>query len=688
MSKEVKSKTKNEIVPSPKRTKGSKSPKELKINLNQIHLVRDQEAHAKSLIEILKKSVVAFDMSMMGAGKTYVASEVAIRYNFKHIVVVCPASVMGKWESMKRFIKPQDAKRQDSKSLGVGSNSLELNSSSSIFILSYEGLRSTTPRIMSASGKNPKRLLSHGLLYRSDPNPFGSIKLLERSSKKLEGEEQSSEDSKTTFYPSEELISMIKEGCLFIFDEAQKVKNKNASWLAVKTISETILGRGPLGITTFGPKSRFLMLSGTPMDKEEHAVNLMEMMGFIQSRKLFTTGMSPVLEKERDKSENFKKDILPGLPKVGKISNPIGNTFGVKLIGAQELIDFCKNINKEKTERIVRVLSNTQNFGLKDGSVREGVIHLCYTLFQEIIKKEITSSMVPPKPFDSVSGKEITLDAKNGYYKFSDSLSDMEAEKELTAGLHTLDRMMKTAAFRPGGSIPKAKVGGEDLGNTFLNKFGLTKPLKQIETGKVPIFIRKAKETLKLVPNSKVCIFVNYLESLANIAKALAEYNPILMYGSVPKEKRQAIIDLFQEPNLKYRVYISILSVSATGIDLDDQSVGCNLVKGTKGSKESDRGSKKHGTLVLRDGCFPRYAFASPGFKIDELHQLTRRFYRVNTKSNAVFRFVYAKGHNEVGLLNNLARKSGVMKDTLEKQVESGVKFPGEYSNEIESFIA
>lgn len=674
MSKEVKSKTKNEIVPSPKRTKGSKSHKELKINLNQIHLVRDQEAHAKSLIEILKKSVVAFDMSMMGAGKTYVASEVAIRYNFKHIVVVCPASVMGKWESMKRFIKPQDAKRQDSKSL-----------ESKIFILSYEGLRSTTPRIMSVSGKSAKRLLSHGLLYRSDPNPFGSLKI---SSKRLEGienleeQEQSSEDSKTTFYPSEELISMIKEGCLFIFDEAQKVKNKNASWLAVKTISETILGRGPLGITTFGPKSRFLMLSGTPMDKEEHAVNLMEMMGFIQSRKLFTTGMSPVLETNKGKPSGLKNEapLLPGLPKVGKISNiESGNTFGVKLIGAQELIDFCKNINKEKTERIVRVLSNTQNFGLKDGSVREGVIHLCYTLFQEIIKKEITSSMVPPKPVDSVSGKEITLDAKNGYYKFSDSVSDMEAEKELSAGLHTLDRMMKTAAFRPSGpALPKGPVGSED----FINKFGLTKPLKQIETGKVPIFIRKAKETLKLVPNSKVCIFVNYLESLANIAKALSEYNPILMYGSVPKEKRQAIIDLFQEPNLKYRVYISILSVSATGIDLDDQSVGCDIAK-----KHGTKSSKERRTLSLRDGCFPRYAFASPGFKIDELHQLTRRFYRVNTKSNAVFRFVYAKGHNEVGLLNNLARKSGVMKDTLEKQVESGVKFPGEYENDIESFI-
>ena len=117
------------------------------------------------------------------------------------------------------------------------------------------------------------------------------------------------------------------------------------------------------------------------------------------------------------------------------------------------------------------------------------------------------------------------------------------------------------------------------------------------------------------------------------------------------------MINLFQKPDLEYRVYISILSVSATGIDLDDQSP---------------------------KGLYPRYAFASPGFKIDELHQLTRRFYRANTQSSTVFRFVYAKGYEEVGLLNNLARKTNVMKETLEKQVEGGVKFPGEYMNEIE----
>jgi superfamily II DNA or RNA helicase len=59
----------------------------------EINLILDQEKQAKSLIEILKRSIVAFDMSMMGAGKTYVASEVALRFGFKNIIVVCPVIV-------------------------------------------------------------------------------------------------------------------------------------------------------------------------------------------------------------------------------------------------------------------------------------------------------------------------------------------------------------------------------------------------------------------------------------------------------------------------------------------------------------------------------------------------------------------------------------------------------------------
>jgi len=619
-----------------------------------ITLIRDQEVQAKSLIEILKRSVVAFDMSMMGAGKTYVSSEVATRFGFKNIVVICPASVSGKWEEMKRFKAIQSA---------------------NFIVLSYEALRSTTPRGLDLGGP---RLLSHGLLYRKDPNVLGSLMRKEKSiplgdklpsipKAKAQGSMEEEKESKTEFFPSEELITIVKEGCLFIFDEAQKIKNRNAQWLATRCIADTLL--------KYGGKSRFLMLSGTPIDKEEHAINLMQMMGFIKSVKLYDTVDVLDSKKASDamrpgKGQNPALQTSPKNAERSDVKRP-------KLIGAQELINFCMRISenaRKTTEKIVRVLNVSNNFGLGDkGSVREGVIHLCYKLFQEVIKKDITSSMAPP----DLSDRGVLLDIKNGYYSFkavekfamfgnnvSKKYDDSEIEtrkRELSKSLDLLNRMMKVGRIGPLGLTGAVKTS-ED----YVNKFGLTKPLKMIETAKVPLFIRKAYEVLTNIPNSKVCIFVNYLDNLDEIAKAFGELslerkdnslNPIIMNGSVDKKKRQDLINLFQKPDLEYRVYISILSVSATGIDLDDQSP---------------------------KGLYPRYAFASPGFKIDELHQLTRRFYRANTQSSTVFRFVYAKGYEEVGLLNNLARKTNVMKETLEKQVAGGVKFPGEYENEIE----
>jgi len=304
--------------------------------MSLIKLNTEQIPHIEKIQKIFSYSPVAFDMSMMGAGKTYTTSFLAHKLGFKKIVIICPATVESKWKEME-------------------TQGLKIDK-----VISYQSLRSR-------KGCKP----SHGLLNRID------------------NEEN---DEKITFSPTQELKNLVQEGCLFIFDEAQNIKNKNDQWYACNTISRFIIESGGI--------SRFILLSGTPIDKEEHSINLMSMMGFIKSS---------ILYKYNKEDRNLR------------------------LYGAQELIDFCKKINYEKTNEFLRF--NRFN----EGNVR----HICYLLFQNIVKNYITSSMSPPK-------NDYGIDCKNGYYK----INNEEEKTDLIRAINMLhdaahfDEKSGTAEFR------------------------------------------------------------------------------------------------------------------------------------------------------------------------------------------------------------------------------------------------
>jgi hypothetical protein len=493
----------------------------------EISLLENQIPHVEKLSKILTSNYVAFDMSMMGSGKTYTSSEIAKRFKFPHVCVICPATVESKWKEMAKY----------------GINFTR--------IISYQGLRSR-------KGSTP----THGLLERHD-----------------------SDDQETSvFFTATDLLKQItQEGCLFIFDESQNVKNKNDQWHACKTLIYNVIKTGGT--------SRCLLLSGTPIDKEEHAINLMSMIGFIRSGKLYM----------------YNK--IEGL---------------LRLYGAQELINFCKSIDRTRTE----------DFLARNRFTKDTVHHNCYLMFQEIIKDHITSS-IPPKKFD------LDMDCKNGYY----NLVNEDDQTNLIKAINLLN-----TAVRYNEEANSVDIQGDNMAS-------ITKALMKIEDAKVKTFIRLGKLVLENDPTSKVGIFVNYTTSLEKITESFKDYNPIILHGKIPKEKRQRLIDDYQKPDLTHRVIIANLQVCSTGIDLDD----------------------KH-------GGFKRYAFASPNYVILALQQLIYRFRRTNSKSSAKFRFVYGKcGRREVSILNALARKTSILKDTLKDQVEANVKFPGEFEDDVET---
>lgn len=486
--------------------------------IEKIFLKENQEPHTERLEEILSEQYCAFDMSSLGSGKTYTTSELSLRLEFSHVIVICPASLEAKWKDMAKY--------------GVKLAK----------VISYQGLRSRVNAI-------PR----HGLLRRHDSINEG-----------------------TFFTPTEEYERLIDEGTLVVFDEVQHIKNKNDQFLACQALTSSILRSGGV--------SRFIFLSGTPIDKEEQAIHMMQIMGMIRSQKL------SIFNKEENR---------------------------LKLIGAQELVDFCKAIDPVNTLDFLRL----HPFN------RDNIHHNCYLIFQKIVKKNIAVAMPSPS---------LEIDVKNGYYR----IENEDDKRKLVKGIIQLQT---SVMFNEKEGTVNVAAG------TFAN---IAPSLAMIESAKINTMARLAMERLDSNPDCKVGLFVNYNDSIARLTELLKDYKPLVLNGQVDKRHRLPILNKFQADSDAHRLIIGNIHVCSTGIDLDDKF-----------------------------GNRPRFAFAIPNYKILDLHQLTRRFIRLDSQSVPIFRFVYGNvGRKESSILNSLSRKSTVLAQTLESQVESDpdLKFPGE----------
>ena len=472
--------------------------------------------------------------------QTFTSSYVATceEFNFKHIVVVAPVSVQTKWKYV-----------QETHDIPIEFN------------LSYHSIRSS-------KGRQP----SHGLLARRDYTTPMEVRRGFLS--------QTIEIDKVEFSCTTLFDEMIERGTLLIFDEIQNIKNITAQFSACQALIKRV-------VLDKGQKSKILCLSGSPIDKQEHAVALF--------RSLYV----------------MRSDALASY-------NP-GTTLTTPK-GIAEISSFCRSLDEEKTDAVV-----------KSWRASHDNRYSAYRLFQDVFKPHLSSHMPAPP-------NEMRADIRNGFYE----IRDPKDKSMLDSGIEALQQAV--GYDRSNDTVNFAHSSGA------ASMCQMTQALQFIESSKLSTLMRLAEDALSLDPNHKVVICVNYLDSIKTLVTLLSSHRPLVLNGSVPMINRARILKTFQDATSADRLLIGNLSVCSTGIDLDDK-----------------RGDKR------------RFAFVNPNYSSITLYQLGYRFLRIDSKSSPVIRIVYGKHNPEVKILNALARKGSVMKETTPDQVEQGVLFPGDY---------
>jgi len=422
------------------------------------------------------------------------------------------------------------------------------------------------------------------------------------------------------FNTTEAFKTMVDNGVLIVFDEFNKLKNADtALFQAAKTMIRGLTG-----------KSRVILISATPGEKLNNVYTIIRLLGITDEEKLY--GNLPKWQ-----LENIKKQGLE-------------DTYQ----GYNNILDWCAKQASTKSEKeFVK--------SLPDHIDSKNQTDIISKIFSTFIKYKLGSSMSMPKITD-LNGNIITLNDKsstnlaNCYYNVLN-----EDDKRILSD-----------------SVSKLT---ENL-NTSNGLASITKALGMIEKAKINIICRAAAETLTKVPNSKVIIFVNRLDSFGNISegkdglvKCLYKAKVGMMSGDTPLKARNDLIAKFQEPNDKMRVFISTIDTGGVGLSLDDQ-----------------------------DGHWPRYLYIIPSYQFPKIYQAIGRVLRSNTKSQPIVRIVYGKtdesnkntdnefgesaskhGSLESQLLTNLYEKAQIFKLITSTLIED-MPFPppGEIPNIIE----
>jgi len=457
-------------------------------------------------------------------------------------------------------------------------------------LVSYSELRS-----------NKFRQPKHGLLIRRD------------TTKTLRGRDGNNRRIDVcNFEASECYLNRVKNGVLLVIDEIQNIKNTNDQLSACRELVRPILerfqeeqeylksnGRLPDNFR----KSRIILLSGSPMDKKSQIIHFYRCLGIMRSDKL-------------------------------RVYNPftgIKHDQGISEIRGY----FQRNFADAYRSYCINYYYGNYLYGWQTDASLLDLEKRCYSLFQRILKPELSSSMDPLT-------SNYKLGIYNGFFKMEQN--DLRL---LDMGIEHLERATNY----------NSDLQTIDFGNNGVDALrNIQRALVMIETSKINLLARLANERLSTNPNQKVVIAVNYTDTVEDLMDLLQEWGPLRLTGNVNHRNRFSILEKFQRADSEHRLLIGNMTVMSTGIDLDDT-----------------------------DGKFPRVAYVNPNYSAIGLYQFGYRFHRVHTRSDAEVYFVFGDSpKTELPILDGLSKKGEVLAETCDNQRLAGVKFPGMYPRHYE----
>lgn len=443
----------------------------------------------------------------------------------------------------------------------------------------------------------------HGLLVRRD------------STKTVKARDGNNRLIDVTYFEASDLyINRVKAGMLLVIDEIQNIKNTNDQLLACRALVKPILDRygeeqeiinqhGSLP-DNFKP-SRILLLSGSPMDKKSQVIHFYRCLGIMRSERLRV--YNPFLGIKHDTG-------------ITEIRSYFQRNFPL------QYKSYCYNFEYSPYCRADESVVDLEN--------------RCYSLFQRILKPQLSSSMDP-------LSNSFKLNLYNGFFPMESH--DLQL---LYNGIDSLERATNyNSQFQ---TVDFGHDGVDALRN-------IQRALVMIETSKINLLAKLAKNRLETNPNQKVVIAVNYTETIVDLMELLKDYCPLRLTGEVTSQKRYDILERFQAHSTEHRLIIGNITVLSTGIDLDDTH-----------------------------GKFPRVALVNPNYNAIGLYQFGYRFHRVYTRSDSEVYFVFGKDLNtsiektELPILDSLAKKGNILAETCDNQRLAGIKFPGTYPRFID----